>query len=212
MRAVRNLSVVYSARYEQLVTTCVGRVKVERVESGARWPKPSQRHIRMNLHDQLGALESSLTTLLQAAASAQSSAEPHAAPSREARAPAVSNVNEPPSLDEARANEPPTLTVSRPQRDAIEMTIGDKSVLLSPQGISELIEELSNVRASMSAEQPTGIAPGWRFATTKNPVMAVQKQPNGDRLLILRHTGHGWVPFTFSPNMVVEMYAMLTQK
>ncbi len=92
------------------------------------------------------------------------------------------------------------------------MNIGGKSVLLGPQGISELIEELSNVRASMSVEQPTGIAPGWRFATTKNPVMAVQKQSNGDRLLIMRHNGHGRVPFTFSPNMVVELYAMLTQK
>ncbi|KND62379.1 putative tail fiber protein [Candidatus Burkholderia verschuerenii] len=170
----------------------------------------------MNLHEQLGALESSLNTLLQAAASAQSSAESAPAPTssrEEAR-----TVNEPPSLDESRVdeptalNEPPTLTVSRPQRDAIEMTIGDKSVLLSAQGISELIEELSNVRASMSVEQPGGIAPGWRFATTKNPIMAVQKQPNGDRLLIIRHNGHGWVPFTFSPNMVIELYAMLTQK
>ncbi len=92
------------------------------------------------------------------------------------------------------------------------MTIGDKSVLLNPQGISELIEELANVRASMSVEQTTGIAPGWRFATTKNPIMATQKHANGDSLLILRHNGHGWVPFTFTPNMVIELYAMLTQK
>ena len=114
---------------------------------------------------------------------------------------------EPPAL-----NEPPTLVVSRPERDAIEMTIAGKSVKLSPEGVSELIEELSNVRASMSPEQPTGIAPGWRFAATKNPVMATQKYPNGDRLLLMRHSGHGWVPFTFSPNMVIELYAMLTKK
>jgi hypothetical protein len=42
--------------------------------------------------------------------------------------------------------------------------------------------------------------------------MAVQKQANGDRLLVMRHTGHGWVPFTFSPDMVVQMYMMLTQR
>ncbi len=70
-------------------------------------------------------------------------------------------------------------------------------MLLSPQGISELIEELANVRASMTVEQPTGIAPGWRFVITKTPIMATQKHANGDRLLILRHNGHGWVPFTF---------------
>jgi hypothetical protein len=147
----------------------------------------------MNLKEQLGALESSLDALLQTAA------EP-ARPARPAEAPADA------------PGEAPRLTVSRPHRDAIEMTIGGQSVLLSPEGISELIEELANVRASMPVDQPGGIAPGWRFATTKNPVMATQKQSNGDRLLILRHNGHGWVPFTFTPNMVIELYAMLTQK
>ncbi|SAK69201.1 phage tail protein [Caballeronia hypogeia] len=185
----------------------------------------------MNLQDQLGALESSLDTLLQAATACDpSSAEsktdaavpthgaPDNAPASSAQAEA--SPDEPPALggemptpDEPPAlNEPPTLVVSRPEQNAIEMTIAGKTVKLSPEGISELIGELSNVRASMSVEQPTGIAPGWRFAATKNPVMATQKHANGDRLLILRHAGHGWVPFTFSPNMVIELYAMLTKK
>ncbi|SAL61107.1 phage tail protein [Caballeronia arvi] len=176
----------------------------------------------MNLQDQLGALESSLDTLLQTAVeSDRSSAE-------SIESVASSNdlsSGEPPALGDARGrgdstapaeppalNEPPTLVVSRPERDAVEMTIAGKTVKLSAEGVSELIEELSNVRASMSVEQPTGIAPGWRFAATKNPVMATQKYPNGDRLLIMRHAGHGWVPFTFSPNMVIELYAMLTKK
>jgi hypothetical protein len=171
----------------------------------------------MNLQDQLGALESSLDTLLKAAAASDPSpAEPVAPDTSPGEPPALASAPdlahsaapaEPPAL-----NEPPTLVVSRPERDAIEMTIAGKSVKLSPQGVSELIEELSNVRASMSVEQPTGIAPGWRFAATKNPVMATQKYANGDRLLLMRHSGHGWVPFTFSPNMVIELYAMLTKK
>ncbi|WP_321797452.1 hypothetical protein [Caballeronia sp. J97] len=176
----------------------------------------------MNLQDQLGALESSLDTLLRtAAASAGSSAES----TEPASSPKEVSPDEPPALGGARQpddsvapaeppglNEPPTLVVSRPERDAVEMTIAGKTVKLSPEGVSELIEELSNVRASMSVEQPTGIAPGWRFAATKNPVMATQKYANGDRLLVMRHGGHGWVPFTFSPNMVIELYAMLTKK
>jgi hypothetical protein len=64
----------------------------------------------------------------------------------------------------------------------------------------------------MSPEPPASIAPGWGFVSTKNPVMAVQKQANGDRLLIARHTGHGWVPFTFSPDMVIQLYMMLSQR
>ncbi|SAK59797.1 phage tail protein [Caballeronia pedi] len=176
----------------------------------------------MNLQDQLGALESSLDTLLQtAAASDRSSVESN----ETVVASNQPSPDEPPALGGAREpddsaapaeppglNEPPTLVVSRPERDAIEMTIAGKTVKLSPEGVSELIEELSNVRASMSPEQPAGIAPGWRFAATKDPVMATQKYPNGDRLLILRHSGHGWVPFSFSPNMVIELYAMLTKK
>jgi hypothetical protein len=185
----------------------------------------------MNLHDQLGALESSLDALLRAAtvpAVTGAAAEPVAAS-------ATDDIAEPPAPLPPRADEfeetalaatdaqkrapaeaepetPPALTVSRPDRDTIQMTIAGKSVLLNPEGVSELIEELSNVRASMSVEQPMGVAPGWRFAATKNPVMAVQKHANGDRLLIMRHTGHGWVPFTISPDMVVELYAMLTRR
>ncbi|MDR5817409.1 MULTISPECIES: hypothetical protein [unclassified Caballeronia] len=174
----------------------------------------------MNLHDQLGALESSLDTLLQTASASASASASVTASAVEPREAADSAPAEPPALNrDASApaeppalNEAPRLVVSRPDRDAIEMTIAGKTVKLGPEGVSELIEELSNVRASMTPEQPAGIAPGWRFAATKNPVMATQKYANGDRLLVLRHGGHGWVPFTFSPNMVVELYAMLTKK
>jgi hypothetical protein len=154
----------------------------------------------MNLQDQLGTLESSLNALLQAAASNETSNE-------SAVEPAVA-----PAIEDSAKDEKPTLTVSRPDRDVIEMTIAGQSVRLDPEGVSELIEQLSNVRASMTPEQPMGIAPGWQFAATKNPVMATQKYANGDRLLLMRHSGHGWVPFTFSPNMVIELYAMLTKK
>ena len=106
----------------------------------------------------------------------------------------------------------PTLQIARPSQNELTMTIGGQTVSLHPLQIGQLIEELANARASMTPEVPPGIPPGWRFVSTKNPVMAVQKQSNGDRLLVLRHTGHGWVPFTFSPDMVIQMYMMLTQR
>ena len=105
----------------------------------------------------------------------------------------------------------PTLEINRPAQDEITMTIGGQTVALRPDQIGKLIEELANARASMTPEQPPGIPPGWRFVSTKNPVMAVQKQSNGDRLLVMRHTGHGWVPFTFSPDIVIQLYMMLTK-
>ncbi|MEX3949414.1 hypothetical protein AB4Y40_16900 [Paraburkholderia sp. EG287B] len=106
----------------------------------------------------------------------------------------------------------PELHVARPSQNEITLTIGGQTVTLNALQVGQMIEELSNARASMQPEPPPGIPQGWRFASTKNPMMAVQKQSNGDRLLVLRHTGHGWVPFTFSPDIVVQMYMMLTQR
>ena len=114
---------------------------------------------------------------------------------------------EPPAL-----NEPPTLVVSRPDRDAVEMTIAGKTVKLSPEGVSELIEELSNVRASMSVGAADGHRAGLAVRGYQKSRHGDAENANGDRLLVMRHAGHGWVPFTFSPNMVIELYAMLTKK
>ncbi|AME26038.1 MULTISPECIES: hypothetical protein [Burkholderiaceae] len=160
----------------------------------------------MNLTDQLGALESSLDELILAAASTPAADSPVAS-SPAADVAATTAPDPAPTADEK-----PTLNVSRPEKNVIEMTIGGKTVALSPEGVSQLIEELSNARASMTVDQPNGLPPGWRYVATKNPVMATQRYPNGDRLLVLRHTGHGWVPFSFSPDMVIELYAMLTQR
>jgi len=118
-----------------------------------------------------------------------------------------------PAADTCRpAAAQPELLVARPSQNEITLTIGGQTVTLNALQVGQMIEELSNARASMQPEPPPGIPPGWRFASTKNPMMAVQKQSNGDRLLVLRHTGHGWVPFTFSPDIVVQMYMMLTQR
>lgn len=116
------------------------------------------------------------------------------------------------TAEPAAAEAPPELLVARPTQNEITLTIGGQTVTLNAVQIGQMIEELANARASMQPEPPPGIPPGWRFASTKNPVMAVQKQSNGDRLLVMRHTGHGWVPFTFSPDIVVQMYMMLTQR
>jgi len=185
----------------------------------------------MNLHEQLGALEMGVDQLIQAVVAPQAENIPPtpqevaASQAAESAAHAASVDTTPAAHDAsapgARATEPahtdpavpqlqPTLEVGRPTRDEITMTIGNQMVSFRPEQISKLIEELSNARASMQPEQPMGVPPGWQFVSTKNPVMAVQKQANGDRLLVMRHTGHGWVPFTFSPDVVIQMYMMLS--
>jgi hypothetical protein len=179
----------------------------------------------MNLQEQIGALEASVDDLIQAASVPTAAASAGAAsPQTAAHAESTANRSDetasrqdedaqPATADRAShtSADKPTLHIDRPNQNAIAMTIGDQTVLLHPLQIGQLIEELSNARASMQPEAPTNLPSGWRFVSTKNPVMAVQKQSNGDRLLVMRHTGHGWVPFTFSPDMVVQMYMMLTQ-
>jgi hypothetical protein len=176
----------------------------------------------MNLQEQIGALESEVEQLIQAAtASREAKAEADAAPGQhvngEAAAASEAPVETAAAELQAQAAEPvaeekPTLHIDRPSQNEITMTIGGKSVTLHPLQLGQLIEELANARASMEPEVPPNLPSGWRFVSTKNPVMAAQKQSNGDRLLVLRHTGHGWVPFQFSPDMVIQMYMMLTQK
>lgn len=188
----------------------------------------------MNLHEQLGALEVGVDQLIQAVVAPQAENIPETPAQAAAQEAPVDHVVtcESKGEDEAVATEAeaaaaadqasapaeepavrvqPTLEINRPAQNEITMTIGGQMVALRAEQIGQLIEELSNARASMTPEPPPGIPPGWRFVSTKNPVMAVQKQSNGDRLLVMRHTGHGWVPFTFSPDMVIQLYMLLTK-
>ncbi len=171
----------------------------------------------MNLQEQIGALETTVDHLIQAvAASASPSPQAESAPHDDQPESAARNNAQPAQPVEAAAasdasDEKPALHIARPNQNEIALSIGGQTVLLHPTQVGQLIEELSNARASMQPEAPTNLPAGWRFVSTKNPVMAVQKQSNGDRLLVMRHTGHGWVPFTFSPDMVIQMYMMLTQ-
>jgi hypothetical protein len=188
----------------------------------------------MNLHEQLGALEVGVDQLIQAVVAPQAENIPETSANVTAQeAPAASHAasaaaaervapeaasaavdaaeSAPAPAGELAARLQPTLEINRPAQNEITMTIGGQTVALRVEQVGQLIEELSNARASMTPEPPPGIPPGWRFVSTKNPVMAVQKQSNGDRLLVMRHTGHGWVPFTFSPDMVIQMYMMLSK-
>jgi hypothetical protein len=176
----------------------------------------------MNLHEQLGALEMGVDQLIQAVVAPQAQNIPETpadtATPELAQTPAATAATETvedttaQGVAEEMPETKPTLSIGRPAQNEITMTIGGKTVSLHPEQVGQLIEELSNARASMTPEPPMGVPPGWRFVSTKNPAMAVQKQSNGDRLMIMRHTGHGWVPFTFSPDIVIQMYALLTQR
>lgn len=171
----------------------------------------------MNLEEQIGVIDAQVDRLSELVRLAQAAAERAEAE----RAQALETLETQQAAQAARAaaaaqsaanDEMPALRVARPSHNELTLNIGSQSVTLRPEQIGQLIEELANARASMSPEPPMALPAGWRFASTKNPVMAMQKQQNGDRLLIARHTGHGWVPFTFSPDAAVQLYMMLTQR
>jgi hypothetical protein len=168
----------------------------------------------MNLEEQISAIDAQIDQLGEFVRRASADLERLAAERGEARDNATSAPDAAQSATPAAdtRDERPTLRVARPSHNALTLSIGSQTVTLHPEQIGQLIEELANARASMTPEPPMALAPGWRFASTKNPVMAVQKQPNGDRLLVARHTGHGWVPFTFSADAAVQLYMMLTQR
>lgn len=186
----------------------------------------------MNLEEQIGAIDAQVDRLGELVRLAQAAAEraeaeraraleEQQAQQAEQAARAAAEAAEAIRAAEAAAaltassaspDEKPTLRVARPSHNELTLSIGAQTVTLHPEQIGQLIEELANARASMTPEPPMALPAGWRFASTKNPVMATQKQANGDRLLVARHTGHGWVPFTFSPDAAVQLYMMLTQR
>jgi hypothetical protein len=110
------------------------------------------------------------------------------------------------------AAQPPMLQLGRPQQNVITMTIGGQTVALGPQDISEIIDQLAQARATMTPEIPMQVMPGKTFAATRDPLIASQTAANGDKLMMLRHTGFGWVPFACSPQWLVEMLAVLSRK
>lgn len=177
----------------------------------------------MNLEEQIGAIDAQVDRLSELVRLAQAAAEQAEAgradaletrPTAQAETAATAATAAAPAAPAAAeaGDEIPTLRVARPSHNKLTLNIGSQTVTLHPEQIGQLIEELANARASMSPEPPMELPVGWRFASTRNPVMAMQKQANGDRLLIARHTGHGWVPFTFSPDAAVQLYMMLTQR
>jgi len=162
----------------------------------------------MNLEEQIRAIDAQVDELSEFVRRARAAAAERLDAERAAALEAAQAV----AHAAATNDEAPALRLARPSHNELTLSIGSQTVTLHPEQIGQLIEELANARASMTPEPPMALAPGWRFASTKNPVMAMQKQPNGDRLLVARHTGHGWVPFTFSPDAAVQLYMMLTQR
>lgn len=107
---------------------------------------------------------------------------------------------------------PSQLHFHRPSQNEIVVTLGEHAVTLGPADVSAIIEELAIARASMTPEPPAALPPGWRFAATQDPAIATQSRGNGSKLVVFRHTGYGWVPFTFTPEMVVNLLAALSAK
>jgi len=165
----------------------------------------------MNLEEQIGAIDAQVDRLSELVRLAQAAVERAQAERAEAQEAARAASTAAESAAEAQEAKP-TLRVARPSHNEVTLSIGTQTVTLHPEQIGQLIEELANARASMTPEPPMELPAGWRFVSTKNPVIGMQKQANGDRLLIARHTGHGWVPFTFSPDAAVQLYMMLTQR
>ncbi|CAB3790880.1 hypothetical protein [Pararobbsia alpina] len=113
---------------------------------------------------------------------------------------------------EAPAAQPPRLQIARPAQNVITMTIAGQTVSLGPHDISEMIDQLAQARTTMLPEVPMSVAPGKPFAATKDPLIASQTVGNGEKLLVLRHSGYGWVPFSCSPRMLVDLLAVLSRK
>ncbi|KAG0184493.1 hypothetical protein DFQ28_011044 [Apophysomyces sp. BC1034] len=164
----------------------------------------------MELHEQIDAVRRLIDRLAATTANtAQAVARAEPAASSASPAPAAPADQATQAATDAR---PPQLHFHRPSQNEIVVTLGEHTVTLGPTDISAIIEELAIARASMTPEPPAALPPGWRFAATQDPAIATQSRDNGSKLVVFRHTGHGWVPFTFTPSMLVNLLAALSAK
>ena len=159
----------------------------------------------MDIQAQLDELAQRVSKLA-ADGKTQASSNPQSNPQSASQSDSQSN------LPSASPSEPPTLQVGRPQQNVITMTIGGQTVALGPHDISEMIDQLAQARATMTPEISHQVASGKSFAATKDPIIASQTVAQGNKLMLLRHTGFGWVPFNCSPQWLAEMLATLSRK
>jgi hypothetical protein len=169
----------------------------------------------MELHEQIDAVQRLIDRLANAAAvsakeAAATQAGVNAAGTPRADVEAANAATS--GTESASRTEPPQLHFHRPTQNEIVISLGEHAVKLGPADVSAIIEELAIARASMTPEPPTGLPSGWRFAATQDPVIASQPRNDGSKLIVFRHTGYGWVPFTFTPKMIVELFAVLSAK
>src|SRR5690554_1973819 len=90
------------------------------------------------------------------------------------------------------------VNIDRPSHNEIRLSIGGASVSLGPEDITALIEGLANARFSMQPELPRELSGPTKWLVTTEPDVHVVDSQEGARLVIFRHAGYGFVPFTIS--------------
>ena len=95
--------------------------------------------------------------------------------------------------------------------DALRFTIGNSTVLLGASEIDEIILKLGHLRAQMQPAQPPVPAKSMTYTLEVDPCWHVDKNAllEGTTVLMLRHTGLGWIAFSLPPQSVEKLQRAL---
>jgi hypothetical protein len=85
-------------------------------------------------------------------------------------------------------------------------------IFLDSATLETHIHDLAKDRALLKEEVPRDLDPGSRLATVVDPIWHIPGQhPAGLKVLVLRHSGFGWVSFAFPHNDARAIAESLTQ-
>jgi hypothetical protein len=95
--------------------------------------------------------------------------------------------------------------------DALRLAIGNNVALLGANEIDELIRRLGHLRAQIQPAPPPVPVKSVTYALEDDPCWHVDRSPlfGGATVLMLRHTGFGWIAFTLPPQSTEKLQCAL---
>jgi hypothetical protein len=95
--------------------------------------------------------------------------------------------------------------------DAVRLAIGNETTLLGANEIDELTRRLSQLRAQMQPAPPPVPMKSVTYTLENDPCWHVDRSAllGGSTVLMLRHTGFGWIAFSLPPQSIEKLQCAL---
>ncbi|REG52161.1 hypothetical protein B0G80_8684 [Paraburkholderia sp. BL6669N2] len=103
-------------------------------------------------------------------------------------------------------------SVNQDSKHTVRIAIDDAAVLLGAEEVDAMIQHLSYIRAAMRPEVPKALSRAQQYVLEMDPCWHSEKALLYDgAVLILRHSGLGWVGFALPAHSLQKLRDAMTQ-